>query len=100
MHQQEQAVFVRSIVFIVLGHLNDLWKFDGKNWTWISGSDEIDQPAVFGTKRVPDSSNVPGGRYCAVSWIDSSDNLYLFGGYGYAESENGFNNFINSFYIF
>jgi hypothetical protein len=31
----------------------------------------------------PSAGNVPGARYSANSWIDSSGNLWLFGGYGY-----------------
>ncbi len=62
------------------GDLNDLWKFDGTNWTWVSGSDLINQPGVFGTKGVASPSNVPGARVYAISWIDKSNNLWLFGG--------------------
>ncbi|MFX1276697.1 MAG: kelch repeat-containing protein [Promethearchaeota archaeon] len=62
--------------------LNDLWKFDGGNWTWISGNDTLNQPGVFGTKFIPDSRNYPGSKYGAVSWTDSDDNFYLFGGFG------------------
>ena len=64
-------------------YLNDLWKFDGTNWTWVSGSNTVDQTGNYGTKGVPAASNVPGARYGAVSWRDSSDNLWLFGGAGY-----------------
>ena len=60
--------------------LNDLWKFDGTNWTWVSGSDLINQPGVYGTKGVASASNVPGARVYASSWIDKSNNLWLFGG--------------------
>jgi hypothetical protein len=62
------------------GDLNDLWKFDGTNWTWVSGSDLINQPGVYGTKGVASPSNVPGARVYAISWIDKSNNLWLFGG--------------------
>jgi N-acetylneuraminic acid mutarotase len=64
------------------GDLNDLWKFDGTNWTWVSGSDLINQSGVYGTKGVASPSNVPGARAGAVSWIDKSNNLWLFGGSG------------------
>jgi len=64
------------------GELNDLWKFDGNNWTWVSGSNAISQPGVYGTKGTPSSSNVPGARFTAVSWIDERGNLWLFGGNG------------------
>jgi N-acetylneuraminic acid mutarotase len=64
------------------GELNDLWKFDGTNWTWVSGSNVISQSGVYGTKGTPASSNIPGARFTAVSWIDKSGNLWLFGGNG------------------
>jgi N-acetylneuraminic acid mutarotase len=74
------------------GTLNDLWEFDPKlgtdgEWAWISGSSTsggtAGQPGVYGTLGVAASTNVPGGRWDAVSWRDTSDNLWLFGGYGF-----------------
>jgi len=64
------------------GDFNDLWKFDGTYWTWMSGSNTVQQLGVYGTLGVPDASNMPGGRSYSVSWIDSADNLWLFGGLG------------------
>lgn len=66
------------------GMLNDLWKYDPSTneWTWISGSDAIDQPGVYGTKGVTGPANVPGGKYGAVTWLDLSGDLWLFGGGG------------------
>jgi N-acetylneuraminic acid mutarotase len=72
------------------GYLNDLWQFSPttKQWTWISGSNTVDiegaigQPGVYGTLGTPAPSNVPGNRFDSVSWIDSSGNLWLFGGAG------------------
>jgi N-acetylneuraminic acid mutarotase len=63
-------------------NLSDLWKFDGTNWTWVSGSDVVSQTGVYGTKGTPSPSNIPGARNSAVSWTDSSGNLWLFGGFG------------------
>jgi len=60
--------------------LNDLWKFDGTNWTWISGSKFVNQAGVYGTKGTADVSNVPGARNSAMAWIDSNDILWLMGG--------------------
>lgn len=68
------------------GDLNDLWKFDGTNWTWISGSNDIEQLGVYGSKGVADSLNVPGSRHGSISWTDENDNLWLFGGSGYITS--------------
>ena len=64
--------------------LNDLWKFDPTTleWTWVSGNDIGKQAGTYGTKGTADPSNVPGARYSAVSWLDSSGKLWLFGGFG------------------
>jgi len=65
-----------------VGDLNDLWKFDGSNWTWVSGSNVVNQKGIYGTKYNSAVGNAPGGRYGAVGWIDSSGKLWLFGGQG------------------
>lgn len=66
---------------------NDLWQFNTKTeqWTWMSGSgiNTADTSGGYGTLGVPAASNVPGARTGAVSWIDPSGNLWLFGGWGY-----------------
>jgi N-acetylneuraminic acid mutarotase len=64
--------------------LNDLWKFDPATlqWTWISGSDAINQIGVYGTLGESDPANIPGARFEAVSWIDASGAFWLFGGDG------------------
>lgn len=63
--------------------LNDLWEYKSGNWIWMSGSNVIEQPGIYGTKGVPASTNVPGGRDSALGWIDASGNLWLFGGFGF-----------------
>ncbi|MBN1765567.1 MAG: right-handed parallel beta-helix repeat-containing protein [Sedimentisphaerales bacterium] len=70
------------------GVLNDLWKFDGTNWTWVSGSDTIDQSGVYGIKGVADPKNVPGARSYSISWTDSNGNLWLFGGRSYDSGDS------------
>ena len=61
---------------------NDLWEFNltAKEWTWVSGSNTLDVPGVYGTQGVAAATNVPGARYGSVSWIDNSGNFWLFGG--------------------
>jgi len=78
-----------------LGELNDLWEFNPSTneWAWMSGSStlpDVDcnsspcgQPGVYGTLGTPAAGNVPGGHYSAVSWADSSGNLWFFGGIGF-----------------
>ena len=66
-----------------VGGLNDLWKFSPVTgeWTWVSGSSSANATASYGTLGVAASTNVPDGRSAvAASWIDSADNLWLFGG--------------------
>ena len=74
--------------------LNDLWRFDyQKNiWTWVSGSDEINQQGAYGTKGIADVKNTPGARGLAVSWLGKSDTRWLFGGAGFATAQGGYLN--------
>lgn len=64
------------------GELNDLWKYDTAtgNWTWVTGASTTNQPGCYGTQGVPDFANTPGARSNAISWIDASGALWLFGG--------------------
>lgn len=66
------------------GELNDLWHFSPTTgqWTWINGANTRWEPTVYGVKNVQAPSNMPGARLGAVSWTDSSGNLWLFGGRG------------------
>jgi N-acetylneuraminic acid mutarotase len=67
------------------GYLNDLWQYSPttNEWTWIKGSVGINAAGVYGTQGTPAAGNVPGARYSANAWVDTSGNLSLFGGYGY-----------------
>jgi N-acetylneuraminic acid mutarotase len=71
----------------IQGELNDLWKFDGTNWTWVSGDSTVGQFGVYGTKGVASAKNKPGAREGSICWVDSKDNLWLFGGTGHINSE-------------
>jgi N-acetylneuraminic acid mutarotase len=66
------------------GRLNDLWKFNPATgqWTWVDGSNTINQNGTYGTEDTPAVNNVPGARQSPTSWIDGDGNLWLFGGYG------------------
>jgi N-acetylneuraminic acid mutarotase len=69
------------------GSLNDLWMFNKTlGWTWISGSNGLDQIGSYGTQGTPSTGNVPGARQFSSGWIDASDNLWVFGGQGYDSS--------------
>jgi len=78
----------------ISGDLNDIWKYDGTQWTWVGGSNLSSQPAVYGVQGTPSPRNTPGGREGAVVWTDSSSNVWLFGG------ETNFINGIAGYYDF
>lgn len=61
---------------------NDLWGYtpSTNEWTWMSGSTSVGAVSVYGTLDVASPDNVPSARAYAVSWIDVSGNLWLFGG--------------------
>lgn len=65
------------------GFLNDLWKYDGANWTWAGGSNVVNVKGVYGTLGAPATANIPGSRQGAAGWVDAAGNRWLFGGYGY-----------------
>jgi hypothetical protein len=74
------------------GNLNDLWEFSPSSgeWTWVSGGTTTGVYGVYGTQGVGASSNMPGTRDFAAGWIDSSNNLWIFGGFGNAASTGGY----------
>ena len=81
-----------------VGVLNDLWEFTPTpdympgqglptgQWTWIGGSNLNGQSGTYGVQGTADPGNVPGARWGAVSWMDTSGNFWLFGGNGAASA--------------
>eukprot|EP01080_Neovahlkampfia_damariscottae_P003698 gene3698-6512_t len=67
-----------------LGYLNDLWKFDGKLWTWVSGDKGVNTNSMVIEPRVYNPLHKPGSRALATGWINSKDEVFIFGGSGYA----------------
>jgi hypothetical protein len=58
-------------------------------WIWRGGSNTGNQNGVYGTKGVVSPSNIPGGRWAATTFVDSTgSNVWLFGGQGYDASGN------------
>ena len=78
----------KKIIFIIL--IIILNYIEAKQFMWISGEKKGVQLANYGTKYVPHPDNIPGGRFFPCGWMDSSNNLYLFGGLGFNETyDNG-----------
>ena len=74
------------------GNLDDLWEFNPtpggattNYWAWMNGGNTAGPPAVYGTMGTPATTNTPGGRYEASSWVDNSGNFWIFGGQGTGE---------------
>jgi N-acetylneuraminic acid mutarotase len=69
---------------------NDLWEFStvSKEWTWMNGSNAINQSGTYGTQGTAAAGNTPGGRGDPMSWTDPSGNFWLFGGFGYDSTPN------------
>jgi len=68
------------------GLYGDMWKYEVATnyWTWVKGNAGVNVPGVYGTQGIPSPSNHPGGRgYGGLGWVDSLNNLWMFGGWGY-----------------
>ena len=65
------------------GYLNDLWKYSGGQWTWVSGSQTCNQAGSYGSKGSASASNGPGGRYYSVAWLGNDGSFWLYGGAGF-----------------
>jgi N-acetylneuraminic acid mutarotase len=76
-----------------VGALNDLWKYNPNTnlWTWMNGAKIVKSPGVYGAQGVANNLNTPGARLGSVSWVDSSGNLWLFGGADDIITANVFN---------
>lgn len=74
------------------GILNDVWTYnpDTNQWTWVSGSNESNAFGIYGA--INSFGGTPGARLDATGWVDNSNNLWIFGGKGNAESNNGYLN--------
>ncbi len=63
---------------------SDMWKFDvvTLEWTWMSGSNVINDPGNFGIQGIPSVNNYPSGRSeNNTGWVDTvSNSLWFYGG--------------------
>jgi len=69
---------------------DDLWKYTASNnqWSWMKGNNVATPGATYGTQGLAAAANAPGGRYGSVAWIDGSNSLWLFGGFGYKDAND------------
>jgi hypothetical protein len=51
-------------------------------WTWMKGTNIINQLGTYGAQGAPDPANTPGARENATAWTDGAGGLWVFGGKG------------------
>lgn len=68
-----------------LGVANDMWKYNPSTnqWTWLKGSNTLNNLGSYGTLGLEASSNLPPARTSYCHEKDAAGNFYLFGGSGY-----------------
>jgi hypothetical protein len=76
-----------------LGALNDLWKWDGSNWIWVSGSTMANDLGSGYLDSYPRHGvqTYLGGLFDSLSLIDSKGKLWLLGGLSYTLFNNTLN---------
>ncbi len=66
---------------------NELWELSpaSRGWIWVGGSPNFGSgvAGIYGTQGTPAPGNFPGSRWEDATWVDTSGNLWLFGGQGY-----------------
>ena len=63
-------------------YMNDLWRWDGANWTWMGGAETPNGGGVYGVAGTPSVANTPGARDTAFAWKDVDGKLWLMDGFG------------------
>ncbi|MBK7666877.1 MAG: T9SS type A sorting domain-containing protein [Sphingobacteriaceae bacterium] len=78
-----KSIFTKSLqaIAITLSLLTS--EVSAQNWTWVKGNNNLNNTGTYGTIGVSSISNFPGSRTNSAKWIDSSGNLWLFGGDGF-----------------
>ena len=64
-----------------------MWKYNPNTnqWTSVNGPTS---GAVYGSKGIGSSSNIPGGRRNAIGWKDAGANFWLMGGQNFISGDN------------
>jgi hypothetical protein len=78
---------------------SDFWKYSQGQWSWMDGSQTVDQLGVYGILGTPDPANIPGARELGAPFVDSTGNVWLFGGFGLATQPTKFDS-INDLWEF
>ena len=64
---------------------NDLWRYtiSSNQWTWMKGSQLVNQAGIYGTLGIEHPANTPGARMVYSHWKDASGRFWLFAGGNY-----------------
>ena len=73
----------------MIGPLNDVWRYNNGQWTWMGGSNLSSSSGVYGTVGVAAPGNVPSGRNIAASWVAANGDVWVFGGSGVDSTGTG-----------
>lgn len=60
------------------GALNDLWRYSGGVWTYMSGSELARQLSYYGPLGMQSSESLPGGCSGTMRWTDESGRLWAY----------------------
>src|SRR5258708_6369024 len=59
---------------------NDLWRYDpvANEWTWMSGTNTVNDAGSYGSKGVPSPGNRPPSKgWGPTSWVDNNGDFWL-----------------------
>jgi N-acetylneuraminic acid mutarotase len=86
--QRSATLAAFSFAVLMLGIVHPIARAQTSEWTWMSGSATAGQSGTYNTQGSFTVGSVPGSRIGAVSWTDTSGNLWIFGGGGNDASGN------------
>ena len=81
MNRAQKTFIIITMIFTLPAYsqMAAFWN-QKKVWTWLAGTSASISLGTYGTMGVGSTSNIPGARSSAATWIDSAGNLWLFGG--------------------
>ena len=68
-------------------YISSLYIYNPNTNLWNCQFNSTSREAYYGVQGVASSAHKPGGRKNSYSWLDNAGNFWLFGGYGYGESQ-------------